>query len=228
MSGENQASEKIFSVPVSAAALALSLLWPGLGQAYLRSWSRSLGFALTALGWMLGGYYFAAFTAWVVPVAILGFAIFYLYSAFDAFRLGRSFNEHPNIAAPAALFALTVLVYTFGIAPNERAEFLEAPSNMMEPTLLEGDHLALDRFHNGYKPGDLVAAAAENDEHVIDIRRIQEMKSDAVVLTTDNPAHNRTEQVPLSVLRGKVMYVLYSVNPENSKPEWKRFFSKVK
>jgi hypothetical protein len=173
--------------------------------------------------WILAAYQLASLSAWFIPVCSVVFLSLYIWSAQDAFSGGRRLNLRVSPAAPLLASLAGLLIFWIWVQPNERTLFLTNNSNLMEPTLLAGDYLALDRLHSSYVNGDLVVS--ENDDRLMNVRRIQELKTETVVLTTDNPVHNRTEEVPLSALRGKVKYVLYSTNPD---ADWKRTFKKVK
>jgi SOS-response transcriptional repressor LexA len=97
--------------------------------------------------------------------------------------------------------------------------------NAMEPTFMRGDHFALDREFNEFQPGDVVVA--EMEDQSLTVRRIQEIKEGSVILATDNKVHQQSEQVPLAALHGKVVYVLYSLDPDSWTMQWRRLLMRV-
>jgi len=145
--------------------------------------------------------------------------------AFDSFRNALKPMLKPHLLYTAIYILIFIVGFIFVILPARRVDFNVITSNHMEPTFIRGDHFALDRDFSGFKIGDVVVAELEDQSLMV--RRIQEIKGTSVILTTDNKVHSQSEEVPLAALHGKVVYVLYSLDPDSWTMQWNRLLLSV-
>jgi hypothetical protein len=214
----------LVSSPLLAAALSLG--GPGLGHAYCRDWPRAILFLLLSLGGVVAAYFFAGMSAWMVAFGVGVLLVFNFAVAADAFRVASRAPRRHSVLLAGLYIVAAVLAYGLVCKPMFRVEFFANPSTMMKPTLLPGDHFAIDRFYTDFKVGDVVTV--EYEDRTWHVRRIQKLNPETVIVATDSTDHMISEDIPRALLRGKVLYVLYSIDPETSRPEWSRFFMDVK
>jgi|ERR1035437_5850545 signal peptidase I len=203
----------------------LSLLSPGAGYAYYGRFTRAAVALISGFSLVFLFSYLATLSAWFIVAAFAGGFLLVVVVAMDSFRCAISSAQQPRLLFGLLYILVALLCFQYVYLPVRRVSFYVTPSILMEPTLQKGDHFALDRFYSDFKSGDLVVVEMEDQSLVV--RRIQEMKSLTVIITTDSKAHSRTDEIPLTGLRGKVLYVIYSENPESWVTQMDRLFVAV-
>lgn len=166
----------------------LSLVFPGLGQAFAGAVRRGLVFAAAAAFWTLlyhGSPWLAAFEPGVAPFVLvlltLGVGLAFV-AAIDAFRLARHGRGARLRPLPRwlvyALFAAVPAVPGLA-APIDWAQY-RIPSASMVPTIDIGDRLlAIEGYYRYFAPrrGDLVAFEAHG---VLYMKRLVGLPGDRV------------------------------------------------
>jgi signal peptidase I len=124
------------------------------------------------------------------------------------------------------LFILAGVTVMLAARTLYRVQTYVIPSSRMAPTLFAGDRVAVDQKPSGYKVNDRVAVHM-NEERVTVIRRISSLDSGTVTLVLDK---DRDRPVALSSredLRGRVIYLVYSIDPASWLPRWSRWMIKM-
>jgi signal peptidase I len=165
----------------------LSLLYPGLGQAFRGSYGRGVWFAIGSVVALLA--FTQSIYAWsMLPSGILFTAVWALsglcvrgvacWAGIDAFRLGR------NNTKRVPRWWLRSLIYAGFILALESREFVIAfprwepfsiPSTLMEPTTLVGDYiLTIKGYYKNHRPhrGELTVFALPRDISVDFFKRV--------------------------------------------------------
>jgi len=223
--GLGRGLKKVMSSAAGLTAALLNILSLGAGYAYCGKLFRAgLTLALSFGAFFLFSY-LSAFNAWFVILGGAAIFLMLLIVAFDSFRTALTPLITPRIFYAGIYVLIFVLGFLCFVFPERRVIFNVITETTMEPALVPGDHYALDRDFAAFKVGDLVVA--EREDQTLIIRRIQEMKSSSVILTTDSKAHSQTEEVPLVSLHGKIVYVLYSTEPDSWTVHWDRLLLAV-
>lgn len=204
----------------------MSAFAPGLGHAYIGRWRLAALFLLIALVALVTGHFLVAFSPWFMLIFPLLCLFFNVLVALKAYQSAKKDHAKSHVLFAGGYVVVAVLLYGWVCKPLFRVEYFVTTSTVMKPTLLPGDHFALDRFYKDYKNGDVVAVIQE--DRSLQARRIQQMNSQTVIVVTDSADHTIVEELPLTSLRGRVLYVLYSVDPDTSSLSWPRLFLEVK
>lgn len=212
------------SVDGFAAAL-LNLLSLGAGYAYCGRLGQAALTLLFSFGLFFLFSFLAAFSPWFVVFGGLLVLLLLIAVAFDSFRKALMPIMRPHLFYAAAYVAIFLIAFNYVYLPARRVVFNVISDNAMEPTLKRGDHFALDRNYQNFKAGDVVVA--EREDQGLLTRRIQEIKDGLAILASDNTVHSRSEQIPLAAIHGKIVYVLYSLDPDSWTPQWNRLLLKV-
>ena len=203
----------------------LNILSLGAGYAYCGRLFQAAATLLISFALFFLFSYLAAFSAWFVVggIALVFFAL--VVVAFDSFRTALTPLLTPHLFYAGVYVLIFLLGFMYFVLPARRVVFNVVPSNHMEPTFFRGDHFALDRDFTDFKNGDLVVA--EMEDQSLAIRRIQEIKNNSVILMTDSKVHSQSEEIPLASLHGKIVYVLYSMDPDGWTMAWDRLLLPV-
>lgn len=165
-------------------AFLLSFITPGLGQIYNGRFKRGIFLYLIELlivvVLIFSGFFLKFYGAIVSLVIILGFTIFiWLNALFDAIKLKevplRPYNKW-------YIYLVIILINCFVIQPvissaikRNRVKAYKIPASSMEPTLLVGDYLIVDRgCYKSQKPkrGDVIAFEFPKDPSKEFIKRV--------------------------------------------------------
>jgi hypothetical protein len=99
---------------------------------------------------------------------------------------------------------------------------------MMSPTIIPGDRVAVDRIVESdleLRPGEIVVVAvSRGTEHVRRIKSIE--PSGALTVSTDSGALS-DQRVEKHQITGRVLYLVYSIDPRTFQPRWSRFLRPV-
>jgi hypothetical protein len=201
-------------------AALLNILSLGAGYAYCGRLFQAAATLLFSFALFFLFSYLAAFSGWFVVGGIGLVLLILVVVAFDSFRTALSPILTPHMFYAAAYVLVFLLTFMYFVFPARRVVFNTIGNTAMEPTLTAGDHFALDREFSDFKVGDVVVA--ELDDQSLIVRRIEQIKENTVVVTTDNKSHSQTEELPRASLHGKIVYVLYSMVPESWTMAWDR------
>lgn len=171
----------------------LSLVVPGLGQIFARSWR--LGVVLFVVAWGIQ-LPMLALTQWIPPgpVALVSvafvFVIFRLAIAVDATRrIRRGYIQGPVPWQRSTWFALIVAVglgaaAEFRLIPMPQLGWrnFSIPSGSNMPTLIAGDYFLADTSHPGAAPtyGDMLVFRHPRDPRVDYVKRAVGLPGDRV------------------------------------------------
>jgi hypothetical protein len=207
-------------------AALLNIISLGAGYAYCGRIMQAGATLLISFGLFFLFSYLAAFSGWFVVLGA-GLVICSLIAvAFDSFRTALTRPLSPHFLYAGVYVLIFLLGFVAFVFPARRVVFSTIANTSMEPTLTPGDHFALDREFTDFKVGDLVVAEMEDQSLIV--RRIQELKSGSAIVTTDSKSHSQTEELPMNSLHGKIVYVLYSMDPEGWTMHWDRLLLPVK
>jgi len=107
---------------------------------------------------------------------------------------------------------ILVPIFLFGPMRHfERVIMFAVPTDSMSPSIISGDHFALDQRPSGYKVGDIVAIELEHPNRLT-LRRIKNITGESVSVATDTNEYPPSE-IPSHMLRGKALYIVYSRVP---------------
>lgn len=207
------------------AAALLNLLGLGAGYAYCGKLVQAALTLLFSFGLFFLFSFLAAFSPWFVVFGGLFVLLLLIAVAFDSFRKALKPIVQPHLFYAAAYVAIFSIAFNYVYLPARRVAFNVASDDAMEPTLKRGDHFALDRDYRNFQAGDVVVA--EREDQTFFIRRIQEIKDGSAILASDNKVHSQSEQIPLAAVHGKIVYVLYSLDPDSWTPQWNRLLLRV-
>ena len=206
-------------------AALLNIISLGAGYAYCgRIFQAAVTLVLSLLLFFLLSY-LAAFSPWFVVFGGAFVLCVFIAVACDSFRAALRPMLKPHLIYTTVYVLLFFIGLKFLVLPARRVIFNVIQTNHMEPTFIRGDHFALDRDFNNYKAGDLVVA--EKEDQSLIVRRIQEINGAAAILTTDNNVHKQSEAIALTAIHGKVVYVLYSLDPDSWTFQWNRLLLRV-
>ncbi|HPQ94458.1 MAG: signal peptidase I [Thiothrix sp.] len=199
MSAQKTATDTIRPRLPWLAAL-LSLVFPGLGQLYNGEPNRAAWVFMGCVLPVLPGFalvlevFPAPDNLQVYLLFLLLAAAVWLYGLIDAWRdAGRKPDFMPRHWQGAGTYLLTVLLLGEGVLPawsahirQHQFELMRIPSASMEPQLVAGDIIVVDKSYNcpgcgekvGY--GDIVIFAYPNDPGMNYIKRVIGLPGDRV------------------------------------------------
>jgi signal peptidase I len=172
-------------------ALILSLLFPGWGQIYNGQFRKAL--------WIWGGSAAVSLVAVAVglpatfpgllAVMLLGM-VFYLLICLEAVICARRVNSERRRFTPnrwSAYVGFVAIVYVLGLSAAlvSRRFFLQAykiPSAAMEPTLLIGDHIMVDKRARTPQRGDVIVFVFPPDPSKDFVKRVIAVGGDTVAV----------------------------------------------
>jgi hypothetical protein len=208
--------------PKPLIAVLLSLFTAGLGHAYCQDWFRAFAILAANICLLLLIYFLPIFGPWAVVVIGVVAVAYAATIAVSAYRQAKVARKIPNSIFCLGYFAVALVGYGTIVRPLKRVQTFVTPSTIMKPTLLPGDHFVTDRFYRDFKINDVVVV--ELEDRILHARRIQQINSQSVVVTTDSPDHSATEELALTALRGRILYIMYSLDPDTYRPNWERWF----
>jgi len=175
-------------------AVILSLLLPGLGQAYSNKAKRGLAFLIIYVvsGILLSVYLFNPYTGvnilMIVPAITL--IVFGFYILFDSYRCAAGFNSSNNLSRNSSkgksvlmVLGIIFLAVIFNPLPvfvsyyirGNLVKTFTTPSGSMQPTLLSGDCVLVDKgIYKKTDParGDVVVFIFPQDRRKVFVKRI--------------------------------------------------------
>jgi hypothetical protein len=167
--------------------------------------------------------YLAAFSPLIMALAFITTPALAIFSGVSAYKLAQ---RSPPIAKKIVFvcFMAAATPYTF-IRHLERVVVFSVPSNTMSPALIAGDHFALDQRPSEYRLGDIVAMELPNPQRLV-IRRIKKILDGTATVGTEN-GEIPDSDTPLTELRGKALYVVYSWTPKTLTMHGDRFLLRL-
>jgi signal peptidase I len=170
-------------------ALVLSLLFPGWGQIYNGQLRKAL--------WIWCGWFVANFCAIAVGLPLtfpgliamlLAGASFYVLVCAEAVVCSQRLSPRLHRLAPNRWYAylgLSAIVYvlSFSAVSVSRRFFFQAykiPAGSMEPTLLVGDHIVVDKRPTAIQRGDIVVFRFPPDPAKDYLKRVVAIGGDSV------------------------------------------------
>ena len=178
-----------------SGAFVLSLVFPGVGQAYCGAPKRALWWAAAALAWSLAyhlsPYLWAVWRSALLPPAIIAVIILGvvlpLAAASDAARLARRlYPRLPRRRRWALYVALAAVPAVPGLAGIASWQSFVIPSESMVPTLLLGDRLlAVTGYYRVFAParGDLVVFTLPQEPGTFIVKRLIGFPGERVQVT---------------------------------------------
>ncbi|WP_185245079.1 signal peptidase I [Citrifermentans bremense] len=201
----------------------LSLIQPGLGQVYNGEVRKALpiyiipALLIPAMILCLHSGFIRIFLA---TYAILGFA-YYTFVFVDAVRTARQFKtqyapkKYNKLITYIGIYFL-IAIFSMSISTAVKTNVIQAykfPSGSMEPTLLIGDHILVDRTQSAKNPkrGDLIVFEYPEDSSKDFIKRVVAVGGDTVEIkdkelfvngkTVKEPyaVHKETDLIPATI-----------------------------
>ena len=174
--------------------LLLSMLFPGWGQIYNGQFRKALWIWI---GWMFACLFLIAVGvprtfAGLIGLLFLGNIAFYLVACIEAVVCARRLNRDQRDFAAHRWYAylgLVAMVYVLSLSTAlvSRQLFFQAykmPSGSMEPTLLIGDHIVVDkRFRTAHR-GDVIVFVFPPDPTKDFIKRVVGVSGDTIEVKT--------------------------------------------
>ncbi len=185
-------------------ALVLSLLFPGWGQIYNGQFRKALA--------IWGGWIVANLCAIALGLPLtfpgllamlLAAVAFYVFVSLEAVISARRLNLQPRRSTPNRRYTflgLTAIVYTlsFFVVSASRRFFFQAykiPAGSMEPTLLIGDHIVVDKRARPPQRGDVIVFRFPPDPSKVYLKRVIAVGGDSVEIK-NGIAYINGRQVP--------------------------------
>lgn len=173
-------------------ALLLSLVQPGLGQIYNGQFRKAIimyALPLLIFPGVLLCLNSAFVRAFLVAFVILT-AAYYLWAAIDAVRTSRRLSRHyvpkkyNKLVVYIGAFLIVAIVANV-ISQVVKSNLIQAykfPSTSMEPSVLMGDHILVDRREPARHPrrGDLVVFSYPEDESKDFLQRVVAVPGDTI------------------------------------------------
>jgi len=170
-------------------ALVLSLLFPGWGQIYNGQFWKALGIWG---GWIVANLCVIALGLPLTFPGLLAMLLagvaFYVFVSLEAVISARRLNLQPRGSTPSRWYTflgLTAIVYTlsfFAVSASRRFFFqaYKIPAGSMEPTLLIGDHIVVDKRARPRQRGDVIVFRFPPDPSKDYLKRVIAVGSDSV------------------------------------------------
>jgi hypothetical protein len=188
---------------------SVGLLCPGFGHACLGYYKAAVAIFLFLLAYIVAGSYLAALTPVTMILALVTSPLIAICSATSAYRLSKA--PRPR-ATKWLILSIVIPIVLFGpIRHLERVVLFSVPTDAMSPSLVTGDHFALDQRPAEYRIGDIVAIKLDHPRRIT-LRRIKSISGEMVSVAVDSGEYLPTE-VRLQDLRGKALYIVYSRRP---------------
>jgi signal peptidase I len=191
-----------------SGAFLLSLIFPGIGQAYVGAQNRALAWAAAALIWSLAyhlsPYLWAVWRSAALPPLVLivvsAGLVLPLSAAIDAARLARrGLPRATRWRRWATYIALAAVPALPGVAAIASWQSFVVPSQSMVPTLLLGDRLlAVTGYYRLFPParGDLCVFTLPDEPSTYIVKRLVGLPGERLqvvrgVVTIDGVAAQR-------------------------------------
>jgi signal peptidase I len=200
----------------------LSLIQPGLGQVYNGELRKALPIyilPILLIPGMILCLHSEFIRVFLAAYAILGSA-YYVFVFVDAVRTAKQFKNQytpKKYNKPLAYVGIYLLVAVFSVSISTAVKFnviqaYKFPSASMEPTLLIGDHILVDRSQSARNPkrGDLIVFEYPEDPAKDFIKRVVAVGGDTVEIKNKEllvngkavkepyVAHKETDLIPAS------------------------------
>lgn len=196
------------------SSLILTLMLPGLGFIILGYSKIGLTLALSASIMTFGLSYLAALSPWCMVIGFLINLMFHIFSFLWLFRLGRQFH-FKKISILSLIGLLVIFIIHIGGSDFRRTQTFMVPSDDLTPDLIEGDSIAVDSQFNfkELKIGDVVNIRTPFHPGINFLRRVTEINQDSV---TGEIFAGKSEAIPLEHIKGKALYIMYSVDLQSN------------
>lgn len=151
------------TVPSRAVATVLSLLWPGVGQAYAGRLRRAAFFVAAPIGALSLAALFARalvanhLSGVGIPIAVLAL-VWQVVAALDANKIPKAFlvpgprARRLGITLAVWLARVALSVATSLAIRGYVVEAFKLPSGSMTPSIVVGDHVFVDKMRAGMRP----------------------------------------------------------------------------
>jgi hypothetical protein len=205
-------------------AVAATLVAPGSAHLFFGEKNIGAGIITAVVIGRLAESYFELLGPWtMIAVGVLNFA-FLIGISFHAVNLGRRSRILHRNAAIIGAFVLIALAA--GTRHWLRVQNFKEPSDSMAPAVVAGDVIAVDQRPGEYHLQDLVAVYLPANRSTV-IRRISSLDPGTATLVLDKDPSRPVALVSQADLRGKVIYVFYSLEPKSFRPRWDRFLTPI-
>ncbi len=195
-------------------SLIFTLILPGLGFIILGYSKLGLILALSASILTFGLSYLAALSPWYMVIGFLINLMFHILSCVWLFRLGRQFH-FKKISILSLIGLLAIFIIHVGSSDFRRIQTFMVPSDALTPDLIEGDDIAVDSHFNfkELKIGDVVTISTPFQPGINFLRRITEINQETIA---GEIFAGKSEIIPIEDIRGKVLYIVYSVDLQSN------------
>lgn len=196
----------------------ITLLGPGLGHIFWGQAFLGLGILSFLVLFSLGSSYFAVLGTWAAAIVIILMIGIYTGALYSLVKLTRQPLKKCYILAGIGLFFVLIVTEDF-----HRVRFFTVPSPVLEPLILEGDSIAIDRSEKIFrdlKVGDIIAVKLPERSGIY-IRKVQSLNGHSIIVVANDPQIPE-QDVPSYNVVGRALYVLYSFDSERKMLRWDR------
>ncbi len=206
----------------------LSLFQPGLGQIYNGEPGKACIFYglsfLALLGMFLGVR--NGFLLFMMASYFVFMCVYYVFAVTDAVRSARRYGGEyaPKVYNRVVVYIgvyLLVAFVNFSLASFIKSNFVQAykiPAGSMEPTLMIGDHLLVDRSVAARSPkrGDVVVFVFPEDPRKDFVKRVVAVAGDRVEIRSKTLFVNGSQPVESYAVHKEADLIPAEMNPRDT------------
>lgn len=188
-------------------AVLMSLVKPGLGQIYNGQLKK--GLFVIVLGYSLHSVIFFvalhSLSAYTILSCVMAVALYYVVAAVDSIVVARKYNAVYILKSYNKFYVYLVTLIVLGTvnyfySGYVKSNFIEAfkfPTASMEPTLLIGDHILVDRSSAARNPkrGDIIVFEYPKDPDKNYLKRVVAIGGDTLEIRDATIYVNGTEVI---------------------------------
>ncbi len=223
MLGSNILEKQITTKRHLIVGLILSLLLPGAGHVYFGYAKLGLGILLFAMAATVGLSFFAVMGPWAMGLGFLFNVFFHILVLIWVYWIAKMHGRR-TMTNWSMVLILGLLVIHALAQDLQRVRVFIVPSEAMDPEILAGDRVAVDRSvvtANDLSVGTLVVVTVPNrpGEYV---RKVKSLNGDVIAVAA-NDTIIPTESLAIENIKGRILYVVYSVDSSQFRLRGDRF-----